>query len=74
MRSVTTRCVRWSVRCSPVGEGRRPVGWPEDVLNSRYRNSLVNVAPAHGLTLMAVDYPPDDQLQARAELTRQRRA
>jgi tRNA pseudouridine38-40 synthase len=57
-----------------VGEGRRPDSWPEAVLNSRYRNSLVNVAPAHGLTLMAVDYPPDDQLQARAELTRQRRA
>lgn len=56
-----------------VGEGRRPVDWPAEVLRSGVRNSLVNVAPAHGLTLVGVDYPPDDQLAARAVHTRQRR-
>lgn len=56
-----------------VGEGRRGLDWPSGILHSRRRSSRVNVAPAHGLTLVAVDYPPDDELQARAELTRQRR-
>jgi len=56
-----------------VGEGRRPATWPAEILAKGVRDSLVNVAPALGLTLVAVDYPPDDELQARAELTRQRR-
>jgi tRNA pseudouridine38-40 synthase len=30
----------------------------------------VTVAPAHGLTLTRVDYPPDEELAARAEQTR----
>ncbi|WP_081975735.1 tRNA pseudouridine(38-40) synthase TruA [Amycolatopsis sp. MJM2582] len=51
-----------------VGDGRRPLGWPGDVLESRTRDSAV--APAHGLTLMAVDYPPDAELAARADQTR----
>ena len=51
-----------------VGDGRRPVGWPAEVLRSRVRDSAV--APAHGLTLVAVDYPPDEELAARAEQTR----
>jgi tRNA pseudouridine38-40 synthase len=29
--------------------------------------------PAHGLNLAEVIYPPDDELQARADLTRSRR-
>jgi tRNA pseudouridine38-40 synthase len=56
-----------------VGEGRRPVEWPAEVLQARVRDSLVNVAPAHGLTLVAVDYPPADELADRAAQTRQRR-
>ncbi|RSN50328.1 tRNA pseudouridine(38-40) synthase TruA [Amycolatopsis sp. WAC 04197] len=51
-----------------VGDGRRPLDWPGDVLESRTRDSAV--APAHGLTLMAVDYPPDAELAARADQTR----
>ncbi|WP_229881525.1 tRNA pseudouridine(38-40) synthase TruA [Amycolatopsis bartoniae] len=51
-----------------VGDGRRPVEWPAEVLRSRTRDSAV--APAHGLTLVGVDYPPDDELAARAEQTR----
>jgi tRNA pseudouridine38-40 synthase len=32
------------------------------------------VAPAHGLTLVRVDYPPDAELAARAVVTRNVRA
>lgn len=53
-----------------VGEGRRPAGWPAALLASDRRSSEVTVAPAHGLTLVGVDYPPDDQLAVRAALTR----
>jgi tRNA pseudouridine38-40 synthase len=53
-----------------VGEGRKPVEWPAALLRETSRASGVSVAPAHGLTLTAVDYPPDEQLAARAELTR----
>lgn len=56
-----------------VGEGRRPMGWPAELLNARERESAVNVAPAHGLTLIGVDYPADDLLIARVAQTRQRR-
>jgi tRNA pseudouridine38-40 synthase len=57
-----------------VGEGRRPVKWPRAVLDAGVRDSAVTVAPAHGLTLVAVDYPADDGLAARAATTRARRA
>jgi tRNA pseudouridine38-40 synthase len=33
----------------------------------------VPVAPAAGLTLVRVDYPPDDELAARVQVTRARR-
>jgi tRNA pseudouridine38-40 synthase len=53
-----------------VGEGRKPATWPASLLPSTERTSTVTVAPAHGLTLAAVDYPPDEELAARAEQTR----
>jgi tRNA pseudouridine38-40 synthase len=53
-----------------VGDGRRPAGWPATLLAADRRSSEVTVAPPHGLTLAGVDYPPDDQLAARAALTR----
>ena len=53
-----------------VGEGRKPVQWPASLLSAQTRPSTVTVAPAHGLTLVGVDYPPPDQLAARAEQTR----
>jgi len=56
-----------------VGDGRQPEEWPASLLERRNRADQVVVAPAHGLTLMSVDYPPDDQLQARAAVTRRRR-
>ena len=57
-----------------VGEGRRPWTWPAGLLSRQERASEVVVAPAHGLVLEHVDYPPDDQLLARQDTTRQRRA
>lgn len=56
-----------------VGEGRRAPGWPAELLSRTSRADEVPVAPAGGLTLLAVDYPPDDQLAARTEVTRARR-
>jgi tRNA pseudouridine38-40 synthase len=53
-----------------VGEGRRPVDWPAGLLSRRERADEVAVAPAAGLTLVAVDYPPDAELAARNEVTR----
>ena len=53
-----------------VGDGRRDVGWPAQVLRAGVRDSGVTVAPPHGLTLVRVDYPPDEQLAQRAQLTR----
>ncbi|MGH3671766.1 MAG: tRNA pseudouridine(38-40) synthase TruA [Pseudonocardiaceae bacterium] len=57
-----------------VGEGRRPPDWPAGLLRHTTRVSKVTVVPAHGLTLVGVDYPEDDQLAARATLTRALRA
>jgi tRNA pseudouridine38-40 synthase len=57
-----------------VGDGRRPADWPGSLLERDRRADEVVVAPAHGLTLVEVAYPPDDQLAARAAETRARRA
>jgi tRNA pseudouridine38-40 synthase len=56
-----------------VGEGRREPGWPAGLLGRHARVSEVPVAPAHGLTLVAVGYPEQSEYQARAEATRQLR-
>jgi tRNA pseudouridine38-40 synthase len=53
-----------------VGRGRRPIEWPARLLTMGERSSEVTVAPGHGLTLVGVDYPPPEQLAARAEQTR----
>ncbi|GAA0227062.1 tRNA pseudouridine(38-40) synthase TruA [Cryptosporangium japonicum] len=53
-----------------VGEGRRPASWPATLLRRSDRASDVSVAPPHGLTLVAVEYPPDEELAARIDLTR----
>ncbi len=53
-----------------VGEGRRAPDWPAGLLRHTARASEVTVVPPHGLTLVGVDYPEDDQLAARAEQTR----
>lgn len=53
-----------------VGEGRREPAWCATLLNAISRSSDFAAAPARGLTLIGVDYPPDDQLAARVSVTR----
>lgn len=54
----------------PVGEGRRPLTWPVEVLARRERDSSVTVMPPHPLTLDQVAYPDDSELAARQAVTR----
>jgi tRNA pseudouridine38-40 synthase len=56
-----------------VGEGRRPVGWPAQLLNADRRADDVSVVPPHGLTLVEVGYPPAAELAARTAQTRAHR-
>ncbi|MEV4764986.1 tRNA pseudouridine(38-40) synthase TruA [Micromonospora chokoriensis] len=57
-----------------AGDGRRPVEWPGSLLTEQVRSSEVTVAPARGLTLVAVGYPADPADYARrADLTRRLR-
>ena len=56
-----------------VGEGRRESAWCATLLDASMRSSDYSSAPARGLTLVAVDYPPDDQMAARVAVTRDRR-
>ncbi|MUL81369.1 MULTISPECIES: tRNA pseudouridine(38-40) synthase TruA [unclassified Mycolicibacterium] len=57
-----------------VGEGRRSPEWTAGLLSETSRSSDFAAAPARGLTLVQVDYPPDDQLSARNTVTRDLRA
>ncbi|MEV4124651.1 tRNA pseudouridine(38-40) synthase TruA [Nocardia sp. NPDC049707] len=56
-----------------VGEGRRTPDWVAALLQETERSSSVTVAPAHGLSLIAVDYPDDAGLAARNAQTREMR-
>ncbi len=56
-----------------VGEGRRVPDWPASLLTLDRRSDDIRVAAAHGLTLVEVGYPPDDELAARARQTMARR-
>lgn len=53
-----------------VGEHRRTPAWCRDLLSSPQRSSDFAAAPARGLTLIGVDYPPDNELPARNLVTR----
>ncbi|WP_332910003.1 tRNA pseudouridine(38-40) synthase TruA [Nocardia asteroides] len=56
-----------------VGEGRRTPEWVASLLTESERSSSVTVAPAHGLSLVRVDYPADADLAARNAQTRETR-
>jgi len=56
-----------------VGEHRREPGWCATLLTSTHRSSDFAAAPPHGLMLVGVDYPPDDELEARTKVTRELR-
>jgi tRNA pseudouridine38-40 synthase len=53
-----------------VGDGRRPVDWPAEVLEARARDGAVTVVQARGLTLEQVAYAADADLASQAESTR----
>ena len=53
-----------------VGDGSRPVGWMSEALAAGVRDPAIRVVPPHPLCLEEIGYPPQDQLAARAELTR----
>lgn len=54
----------------PVGDGRKPVSWPAEILSGRARTPYAAVMPAYPLVLEAVGYPPDDELESRQQVTR----
>ncbi|MDQ6649084.1 MAG: tRNA pseudouridine(38-40) synthase TruA [Actinomycetota bacterium] len=56
-----------------AGDGRRPVDWPAELLAGAVRVPDGQVAPACGLTLLAVTYPDAAELATRAAATRSRR-
>lgn len=60
--------------CLTVGEGRRDASLPAALLTETQRSSVIPLAPAKGLSLVGVDYPPDEQLAARTDVTRDRRS
>jgi tRNA pseudouridine38-40 synthase len=53
-----------------VGENRAGIDVPAALLAGRARTAALSVAPACGLTLVRVDYPPDELLAQRALTTR----
>ena len=53
-----------------VGEHRRDPAWCAALLTATRRSSDFAAAPARGLTLVGVDYPPDGELTARNLITR----
>lgn len=53
-----------------VGDGSQDVTWAAALLSRSQRSDMVVVAPAKGLTLMEVGYPPDSELAIRAAQSR----
>jgi tRNA pseudouridine38-40 synthase len=56
-----------------VGSGRLPPGRMRDLLGADGRTGEFPTAPAHGLTLVEVAYPPDHDLAGQAQRARARR-
>ncbi|GHF20569.1 tRNA pseudouridine synthase A [Pseudolysinimonas yzui] len=59
--------------CVAAGDGRLAIDRAAQLRDAATRSSEFVVAPAKGLTLAEVGYPPDEELAARAEQTRARR-
>jgi tRNA pseudouridine38-40 synthase len=57
-----------------VGENRRDLDWPRQVLAAAVRDHAVHVVPPHGLCLAEVRYPPPGELAARTRATRRMRS
>jgi len=59
--------------CIAVGRGKLKVSEAVTLREERTRTSAFIVIPPHGLTLVEVGYPADDEVGDRAELSRTRR-
>lgn len=57
-----------------VGRGKQSVDWIKMLRDNPCRSHAAPLAPAHGLTLRAVDYPPAAQWAAQQHLTRRTRS
>lgn len=56
-----------------LGDKGRDLAWLAHVAAADARAQSIAVAPAHGLTMESVAYPADEDLAARAEVTRGKR-
>lgn len=56
-----------------VGRGRRSELWIKQLLENPDRSQPAPVAPAHGLMMLKVEYPGEDEWAKRQEQTRRRR-
>lgn len=69
----------WSMVRSLVGAvtsvatGKRSLEWCASLLTAGSRDSSILVAPAVGLTLQEVDYPPEEQYEKQSQITRKKR-
>ncbi len=59
--------------CVVAGNGKAQQHELDEVRDAAERTALFKVMPPHGLNLVEVIYPADDELGPRAELTRSRR-
>jgi tRNA pseudouridine38-40 synthase len=59
--------------CIAVGRGKLTVSDAVALREERTRTSAFIVTPPHGLTLVEVGYPANDEVGERAELSRARR-
>lgn len=57
----------------PVGDGRKKTTWTTHLLNQDGKSSHVQMMEPFPLVLEEVGYPPDNELESRIEITRQRR-
>lgn len=53
-----------------VGQGSLTADDLREILHARTRVARFSTAPAHGLALMEVGYPADDELAAQAQRAR----
>lgn len=60
--------------CLAIGQGQQALNFTAELLTLGHRSPQVRPAPARGLTLSGVDYPPPADLEKRALKTRAKRA
>lgn len=58
----------------PVGDSRKDISWPGEILASGRKDPGVAAMPPYPLTLERVGYPNDDEMWERQQITRNRRS